>query len=106
MNKHEKNSPATMKRYGTVLRCWDNGGRSADRFTIMPPKSAGEYRESTNRLLMTALAANRFPYHPQGIGMVATAMAGPHLGRRVPWSALSPDVQRFAREAFPEFAPA
>ena len=30
-------------RYGTVLRCYDNGVRSFDRYTILPPRWAGEH---------------------------------------------------------------
>ena len=33
------------RRYGSALRIYDNGGRTADRFTILPPRNAGaEYR--------------------------------------------------------------
>ena len=95
---------AILARYGTVLRCYDNGGRSADRYTIIPPRWAADYRER-DRLLWTALTANAEPFHPQGIGMTVTAMPGAHLGRRVRWAELPADVQKFARQSFPEYAP-
>lgn len=94
-----------MKRYGTVLRVFDNGGRSFDRYTIIPPRHANEYREEGNCLLFFAIGSSEHPYHPQGFGMTVTAMPGPHLGKRIPWDKLPPDVQKFAREVFPEYAP-
>lgn len=105
-------SPATMQRYGTVLRCYDNGGLSgrskrgsADRYTIVPPKHAHECRCSADRRLFTAIGSSADPYFALGIGLVTTAMPGPHLGKRIKWDDLPKDVQTFAREVFPEYAP-
>lgn len=95
---------ATIKRYGTVLRCYDNGGRSFDRYTIIPPRWAHQYRERDPRTFH-AIGASCNPYYPQGFGMYITAMPGPHLGKRVHWQDLPDDVQRFASQAFPEYAP-
>jgi hypothetical protein len=91
-------------RYGTALRCYDNGGKTADRFTIIPPRTARAYREREPRMWQ-AIGASVNPYHPQGIGMHVAAMPGAHLGKRVHWRTLPADVQDFARQAFPEFAP-
>ena len=93
-----------IKLYGTVLRIYDNGGRSADRYTLIPPRWAGaEYRERSG--LWVCFGCNSEPFHPQGIGMYSSAAPGPHLGRRIAWSALPPDVQRAARKSFPDFCP-
>lgn len=93
---------ATIARYGTVLRLYDNEGKTADRYTIIPPRWAGaDYRE--RNMTWQALACNSQPFH--GIGMHVSAVPGPHLGKRVIWSDLPPDVQAFARQSFPEFAP-
>lgn len=94
---------ATTKRYGTVLRCYDNGGKSCDRYTIIPPRWAKDYQERDRT--WCAIAVNEYPFHPQGFGMHVSAMAGPHIGKRVRWETLPPDVQRFARQSFPEYAP-
>ena len=109
---------ACEKRYGTVLRCYDNGGKTLDRYTIVPPRWAKEYRErSTYRnaggeligtgdpRCFSAIAASADPFYALGFGQHVSAMPGPHLGKRIVWSDLPPDVQRFARESFPEFAP-
>lgn len=88
-------------RYSTVLRCYDNGGRTADRYTILPPRWAKEYRERNG--LWSCIGSDDTPFHPQGIGMHVTAQAGPHLVRQVSWDTLPADVQRFALQSFPEF---
>lgn len=91
-----------LSRYGTVLRIYDNGGRSPDRYTIIPPRWAFTYKDGA---LWEAIAASAQPFHPQGFGQHVTAMPGKHLGKRIRWDALPGDVQTFARQAFPEFAP-
>ena len=94
---------AAIKRYGTVLRCFDNGGKTHDRYTIIPPRYAMEYQERPG--LFEAIAASDHPFHPQGFGQHVSAMAGSHLGKRVHWDTLPKDVQAFAVQIFPEYAP-
>lgn len=104
---------ATLRRYGTVLRIYDNGGESADRYTIVPPRWAKDQRctrangwgAQADARLFTAIGASADPYAPQGIGLTTTAMPGPHLGKRITWDQLPTDVQRFAAEIFPDFCP-
>lgn len=91
-----------LERYGTVLRCYDNGGKTADRYTIIPPRWAKEYRDYSN---WQAIGANAAPFHPLGIGYHCAAAPGSHNGKRVHWRDLPADVQRFARDVFPEYAP-
>lgn len=71
-----------------------------DRYTIIPPRWASEYREG---LAWCALACSSEPFY--GIGMHVTAAPGLHLGKRVKWDDLPEPVQRFARLEFPEYAP-
>ncbi len=85
----------------TTLRIFDSP-KTADRYTIIPPRSA--YRiHMDDRGLWTCLAASADPFHPQGIGQHCLARPGPHLGKRITWEQLPAPVQRFARLAFPEF---
>lgn len=91
------------RAYGTALRIYDNGGETFDRYTILPPRYAGEaYRERALGM-WTAIASSADPYHPQGFGQHVSAMPGRHLGHRIHWDDLPADVQRFARESFPPF---
>lgn len=95
---------AVVNRYGTILRLYDNGGRSADRYTIVPPRwASAEYRGHGG--LWDCLGCNSEPFHPKGIGMHSSCQPGPHLGRRIHWGQLPPEVQRAARQSFPEFCP-
>lgn len=81
------------------LRCYDNGGRSFDRYTILPPRWAGDDWRDYGRTWQ-AIAASERPYHPQGFGQSCTAVAGHHLGKKIPFSELPGDVQKFARATF------
>lgn len=94
---------AIEKRYGTVLRCYDNGGKTCDRYTIIPPRWAKDYHE--RGALFCAIASDANPFHPQGFGQCVSAVPGPHLGKRIRWDELPEDVQKFARQSFPEYAP-
>jgi len=90
--------------YGALVRIWDNGGDTADRYTVAPPANAWrQYRYDDGLWFM--LSADAAPFHPQGIGMHCDGHTGRHLGKRIHWSALPADVQRFARQSFPEFCP-
>lgn len=91
------------ERYGCTLRIYDNGGKTFDRYTIVPPRWARAYIERLGAF--AALGASEHPFHPQGFGQHVSAFPGLHLGRRIHWNALPPDVQRFARQDFPEFCP-
>lgn len=97
---------ATIERYGTALRIYDNGGRTLDRYTILPPRWATAYRYNGPEnwgapwgwACICSSASGHFSGHE-------TATPGRHLGRRIHWQDLPADVQAFARDAFPEWAP-
>lgn len=94
---------AIIKRWETVLRCFDNGGESMDRYTIVPPRWAKDYMERDRSF--SCIASSTYPFHPQGFGQHTSCQVGRHLGKKVKWSDLPADVQRFARQSFPEYAP-
>ena len=84
-----------------ALRCYDNGGKTCDRYTVLPARWVrGRSRRVAGGLLWDAIASSAEPFHPQGFGQHVEAMAGPHLGKRVPFETLPADVQRFARQSF------
>lgn len=93
-----------LERYGTVLRCYDNGGKTFDRYTVVPPRWAKEERER-HPGSFSAIGSSEHPFHPQGFGQTVSATPGPHLGKRVKWTDLPPDVQKFARQVFPDYTP-
>ena len=49
------------------FRLWDNGGRSADRYTVVDAR--GWRAELDGRIYRNGVAFSRSPYHPQGIGL-------------------------------------
>ncbi len=68
-----------MKTYPRgSIRIYDNGGKTADRYTAVfldqPERTPG---------LFACLAMSANPMHPQGFGQHSTAMPGRHLGRRI-----------------------
>lgn len=96
---------ATIDRYGTTLRIYDNGGKTADRYTILPPRNATAYRYDgpKNWGAHWGWACIVSGDDPRGCSGHETATPGAHLGRRIHWCDLPEPVQRFACEAFPEF---
>lgn len=92
------------------LRIYDNGGRTFDRFTIIPPRWATDYRGDGAKNWgawwgWAALGASEFPYSPGGFGQHVTATPGRHLGRRIGWDELPRGVRLFCYSALPEFVP-
>lgn len=82
------------------LRCYDNGGKTVDRYTIAPPRSAASLYRSRADGKWTMAGASEAPFHPLGMGYGTWGQVGPHLGKRVPFESLPADVQRFARLFF------
>lgn len=96
--------PAILNRYGTVLRIWKSRADCADPFTILPPRWAGDDWRGRGRTWQ-GIASGPAPFHPLGFGQHIEAEPGPHLGKRITWHELPPDVQRFARQTFGAMAP-
>ena len=80
-------------------RAFDNGDKTVDRYTVMPAREHWRhYRNRDGR--WPALAADAAPFHPQGFGQYCECVPGPHLGKRIPFESLPPDVQRATRQMF------
>jgi len=62
--RRERFMPDGVPKY---VRCYDNGGRSADRYLVV---YTGPYRKRTGGTLYCGM--NSQPTHPQGIGMMDT----------------------------------
>ena len=77
---------------GQPIRCYDNGGKTFDRYTVLymaePERQAG---------LFASVGMSTNPFHPQGFGQHCTAMPGKHLGKRILFSALPDDCQKLVR---------
>jgi hypothetical protein len=80
------------------VRVYDNGGRSADRYTVVYSGNYGSY---------LYLGMNSAPFHPQGIGMHGEGKHGPidrptygHLGKKIKYADLPPDCRRAVLEDY------
>ena len=71
------------------IRCYDNGGQTVDRYTVVymdfPERQRGFF---------LSLGMSEDPSHPQGFGQHSVAMLGAHLGRRVPFETLPESCRR------------
>jgi len=70
------------------IRVYDNGGATADRYTVIymdqPERQAGTF---------ACLGMSAAPFHPQGFGQHSSAMPGSHLGKRIKFEDLPVDCQ-------------
>jgi hypothetical protein len=76
-----------------VCRIWDNGGETLDRYTV-----AYKARREYGMLFWPYLAADEHPFSPQGFGQhgeMSQFITGKHLGKRIRFDDLPPDVQKF-----------
>ena len=71
---------------------YDNGGKTADRYTIVFD-TMHEAKPNT----YTALGLSAQPSSPQGVSQFTTAMKGAHLGRRIHFVRLPANVQAHVR---------
>ncbi len=71
------------------VRCYDNGGKTRDRYTVVymdfPEQQRGFF---------LSLGMSENPTDPQGYGQHTTTMMGSHLGRRVPFESLPERCRR------------
>lgn len=76
------------------LRCYDNGGKTADRYTVIFMDSP-ERQPNT----FTCLGMSEHPCHPQGFGQHSMATPGRHLGRRIVFENLPLDCRRLVERS-------
>lgn len=87
MVKH-RNERLLVRGNPKYVRCYDNGGRSFDRYTVV---FTGHYR---NRKGCDYLGMSAHPCHPQGFGQhgwaphIIDRPAHRHLGKRVGYDQL------------------
>lgn len=74
--------------HGKRIRCYDNGGKTLDRYTVVyldfPERERGVFE---------CVGMSARPFDPQGFGQHSAAMCGRHLGARVPFCMLPKDCR-------------
>lgn len=93
---------ATHEVYGCDLRIYDNGGKTLDRYTAIPPRWARAMHYDARRGVWDAVCSGT---DPRGVSGHCDAVPGPHLGKRVHWDDLPESVQNVFRSCFANFAP-
>jgi hypothetical protein len=75
-----------------VVACYDNRGRSADRYTVLfggslwePDYAKANASCGRDPRLVQCLAMSGSPEHPQGVSIWTDCLRGAHLGRKVKW---------------------
>lgn len=71
-----------------MVRIYDNGGKTLDRYTavyIEEPVGGGLY---------SARGMSENPFHPQGFGQCCEALPGDHLGREITFKDLPRECRR------------
>jgi hypothetical protein len=73
-----------------VKAVYDNGGASADRYTIVYDSS----RLVQGRRLWECVGSSMNPTHPQGFFQHSDCTLGRHLGKKIAFADLPEEVQR------------
>ena len=84
-----------------VVACYDNGGESCDRYTVMfgsplwtPDYARLNSESGLDPRLIPCLFMSEAPSHPQGVSIWSEARRGPHLGRKVRWLDLPENIRQ------------
>jgi len=86
------------------IRCYDNGGESVDRYTVVYTRLQGKYP----RGYCAYVAMSAYPFHPQGVGMHGGHMGRidrprySHLGKRIRFRDLPTDCKRLVVQDYTE----
>lgn len=92
--------PNGIPRY---IRCYDNGGETADRYTVV---YTGNYTHKTNRSFWY-VGMSGSPFHPLGIGIHGDSEFRPidrptysHLGKKIKFQDLPEDCQKLVMQDY------
>ncbi len=80
------------------IKCYDNGGKTFDRYTVVYLDEPESYRNPQGKTLYEARGMSEHPFHPQGFGQACTAAPGKHLGKLIQFSDLPPDCQKLVKQ--------
>ena len=99
--RKERLLPNGTPRY---IRCYDNGGETADRYTIV---FTGNFKGRNRRCHFVGCSER--PFHPQGIGLhgdhdsVIDYPSYSHLGKKVKFETLPEDVRTLVMSDYRTF---
>ena len=108
--------PGGVPRY---VRCYDNGGKTADRYTVCFTGRKAASHSPGARSQWPYLAMDGRPFHPQGFGQHGFSYDRPcdvrggawggvpigrrcHLGKRITFNQLPPDCRKMVKRDYKE----
>lgn len=90
--------PSPGNPHRVRVRCYDNGGETADRYTVV---YCGRGARGLFGVPYVYFGMSERPNHPQGFGQHGEGEHGPidrprsaHLGKRIPFAALPEECRR------------
>lgn len=89
-----KLTPEQLDDVATKIACYDNGGKSADRYTVAYLEDVQDQPWVRGRKQYSCVGMSAEPFHPQGVGQHSTCMLGRHLGKKIAFADLPEDCQR------------
>ena len=110
--RRESLLPGGVPRY---VRCYDNGGETADRYTVV---FSGRHTSARIDRVFPYVGMSTCPFHPQGFGQHGETRDKPcdvdrwgfpaamgrkgHLGRRIPFAELPEDCRKLVMQDYLE----
>jgi hypothetical protein len=91
----EAKDTKALEKELNIKSIWDNGGLTADRYTIVLNSL---YNEMLYDNMFDALALDGDPGSPQGFSQMTGAREGVHLGKRVKFRDLPDNIQNHVIE--------
>ena len=74
------------------IRCYDNGGATADRYTV------AYIDQPTKRGMVEMVGMSAEPFHPQGVGQHSEGQCGKHLGKRIKFATMPLDCRMLVQQ--------
>lgn len=91
------------------IRCYDNGGKTADRFTVVFTRTGqtGSNRQVKQNSGHLYVSMSAMPYHPQGFCQHGESQHNPidyptysHLGKKIKFDDLPLDCKELVRDNY------
>lgn len=70
---------------------YDNGGKTADRYTVI---SSDDIKNKDVRGMVDMLGLSDNPTHPQGFSQFGQGQVGSHLGKKIRFESLTPELKK------------
>lgn len=94
--RRQRLMPRGVPRY---IKCYDNGGQTADRYTVAFLK---QMQDTHFGRMHTCVGMSANPFHPQGVGQHTVCTLGSHMGKVVKFKDLPKDCRKLVIQDYKE----